>query len=163
MEFKPGWWEIYVGKKENPIHGSVLCSNFATQDIWFQLNKKMLDLGIRSQTHLKLATPWINFGTRDIKAFAKAGFDFEANVHLDFQPKFKLANAYVGADVYAAVGCDWKTKTKTGTWNLAAVNFGGSLLYESDPNATISGTMYGTVSILNIDVDLDMKIKQQLN
>ncbi len=160
LDIRPGWWEFYLGRRNAPVSVSVLCANFLRQDAWLTLNKQSFELGVNHRVDLNLRSPWLSIGQRQIRPFARADFRFNALVGLDLQPRFRMKDSYVTASAYAGVGCDWKKDNKQGVWELAAINFNGTLQYASEPAAKLTGTMNSRLSVLGVNVQLGMNVDQ---
>lgn len=160
LDIRPGWWEFYMGRRTAPVSVSVLCADFLRQDAWLTLNKNAFELSLSHTVDLNLRSPWLSLGQRQIRPFARTDFRFNALVKLDLQPRFRMRDSYLNASSYVGVGCDWKKNGKQGVWELAAVNFNGTLQYASEPSAKLTGAMNGRLSILGVDVQLGMTVDQ---
>lgn len=157
IDVNPKFWMICVGTREDPIHVRPLCTGGING--WFVINKRGLDLGLNISAHFRIASPWISFAIIDVKPFAEAGFEFDAQAVLDWDP-FGVRHAHVKLEMYAGIGVeyDWPWPGGDGTWYLARVALGGEVGFQTIERTKIWGKMHGEVEVVGIEVGFAMNV-----
>ncbi len=158
----PDDWSISVGTRQEPFQAKLLCRDFVKMGGWFELNKSYLDLGLFQHVDIDIRSPWIGPRVCKVQAWSVFRYDFGLQTLVFWKP-FKIKEAAVWLDVLAAVGADWKTPLKSGSITFAGINFGGNLIYVSEPEAVLSGKMYGNVTVLGLKIGVEMEAKKKFS
>jgi len=165
-EFKayitPDDWGLSVGTRETPMQAKLLCRDFAKMGGWFEINKSFLDLGLFQEIYINPKSPWLGPRACRIQAWAEFGYSFGLNTLVYWKP-LKIKEAAVWLDVLMGVGVNYNTPLKNGSLTLARINFGGNLIYVSEPDAILSGMLYGRLTVLGIKINVEMKAEKKFS
>ena len=157
----PDGWGVSVGTRENPMQANLLCRNFAKIGGWFDVNKTFLDLGLFQNIELNPKSPWIGPQACQVQAWAHFRYDFGLNTLVYWKP-LRIRDAAVWLDVLVAVGANYRTPIRSGSLEFVNINFGGNLLYVSEPEAVLSGKLYGRLNVLGIRINVEMEATRNL-
>jgi hypothetical protein len=165
-EFKafitPDDWGLSVGTREHPMQAKLLCRDFAKMGGWFEINKSFLDLGLFQHIYINPKSPWIGPRACQVQAWAEFGYSFGLNTLVYWKP-LKIKEAAVWLDVVMGVGANYRTPLKNGSITFARINFGGNLLYVSEPDAILSGKLYGRLQVLGIKINVEMQAEKKFS
>jgi hypothetical protein len=162
IDGKKHTWEVWIGKKESPLICQLLCKSTLGAYSYFDVKNTGLQVGLGLNISVEANTPWIGPSAIQVRGTAGFGFGFDANADVSFEPSFKINEAYIHAWANAEIGFDYKTALHNGHVTIAGVSLDGSLLYKSTPSAEVHGTMSGKVTILDIDVGVDMDVNYDI-
>ncbi len=166
LSIKPGYWNVYVGKKESPIYAKLFCKDFAKFEAWFDLSNTYLSAGLRQRVVIAGKSPWIKVLGKEVQPFAGFGYDFMAEVGLQVSPKFRLEEASISLSAFAEVGANYK-KQENGEevikkWVLAGAYLDGSGKYKNtDEESYITAALAGKIKLLGIGVGVDMEVYKE--
>lgn len=150
-------WFVALGTPDNRVIIKPLCPIALQADGFLMVDNNGMDLDVHiGYSYYIEASEWIDVKLIQVKPYATAGFDFNALCSLNWEP-FGIENAMVSIELYAAIGAHWKSATKSGTWNLAAVWLYGMLQFQTMPDTKIAGELSGKVTIVGVSVDFSLK------
>lgn len=155
-------WDVYIGKKVTPIEIKLLCKDNLKASAYFNIGTSGIDAGIGMDVSVEAQTPWIG-GKSKVQGFANFGFGIDAYTNISFEPSFKINDAYIGAWANAAVGFNYDINGAKGKKTIAGVSLEGSLLYKNHERQEIHGDMNGSVTILDIDFNINMEVHYDLD
>ena len=171
VSFSPGKWEVYLGKRSSPIYISLLCVRNPQLYGWFHINESFVDLGLVADLSLALESPWIGVSGFRAKAWARFNFMFGADAKVSWKP-IRVNRAYIFTEIYAGVGIDYSALLASGSFTVASVHLGGSLLFISEPfdipaegikaESSISGKLFGKVTVLGCGFGFNLDMNRNL-
>lgn len=156
-------WEVFIGKKPTPIEAKILCKDNLKSGGYFDMKNAGISAGFFLNVSVDAETPWIGDDAFKVKGWAYFGFGIDAYTDIAFEPSFKIADAYISVWANAGIGFDYQTKVTNGSVTIAGVSLSGSLLYKSHEKAEVHGQMDGSVTILNISVDVGMHVDYDID
>jgi hypothetical protein len=159
VDVNPDTWQVYIGKREDPITVNPLCGGIFKSDGWFLVNPDKIDLGMHIRQNLHIESPWINLAIIKVKPFAEAGFDFGAQALISLDP-MGVEEAQVWIELWAGVGAyyDWPWPGGSGKWYLAQIDLGGRLGFQTIPKTRVWGSVYGRVTVVGIGVGFNLGV-----
>ncbi|NQY11748.1 MAG: hypothetical protein HRT71_19805 [Flavobacteriales bacterium] len=166
FDIKPDSWNLYVGKKADPLYAHLLCKESMSVNAWFDLSDVGMQLGLEVDLQINAETPfWIKIPGRKFKPYASFGFYFLAEVDLAFKPKLKLKEAIIYLEAHAEIGAKWESTTsdKTGTWVLAGAYLKGLAHYKNtEEESYIKGELAGKITVCNISVGIELEVEKSI-
>jgi hypothetical protein len=95
-----------------------------------------------------------------VQVWAHFRYDFGLSTLVTWKP-VRIREAAVWLDVLIAVGANYRTPITSGSITFASINFGGNLLYVSnETQATLSGSLYGRLTVLGIRINVEMEAEK---
>ncbi len=163
LDIGDGSWSVYMGKASQPISMKVLCLDLIKMASFFQINPQRLDVGLMMHVDLYARSPWFEVLKHQVRPYLGFEFYLETLARLQFQPKIALEEALLELEVFAGIGCEWKKKDKSGTWDLASARFSGLAHYKNTTEqAYVRGQLAGKISILGLKFDVNMNVDKDL-
>ncbi len=162
---KQGYWNVYIGKKSDPIVAKLLCLDAIKFQSWFDLSNEKLELGLQQDVSLWARSPWFNVLNYEVQPYLGFEYHFLAEATILFKPTFKIQEAILDMEVYAAIGTLYKNKVsgKEGDWVLAGAYFAGGAHYKNtDTEAYIKGHLEGKLILVGISIGVDMDLHKDL-
>ncbi len=160
----PDDWKLSVGTRQDPMQVKLLCRDFIKMGGWFEVGKSYLDIGLFQNVDLNLTSPWLGPKACRARVWAKFKYDFGVQTLVCWKPSIKVKEAAVWLEALMAVGADYKTFLGSGSLTFAAIHFKGNLIYKSEETeSTLSGTLYGKVTIMNVNIGVDMQTNKKFS
>lgn len=156
-------WQVYIGKKASPIEAKILCKDNLKSGGYFDMKNTGIEAGFFLNVDVAAETPWIGGDNLKVKGWAYFGFGIDAYTTIAFEPSFKINEAYISAWASAGIGFDYETPIKSGSVTIAGVSLSGSLLYINHEKAELHGQMDGSVTILNVDFGVGMRVDYDID
>ena len=156
-------WEVYIGKKATPVEAKILCKDNLKSGGYFDMKNSGIEAGFFLNVDVDAETPWIGGDEFKIKGWAYFGFGIDAYTTISFEPSFKINEAYISAWANAGIGFDYQTPVNSGHVTIAGVSLSGSLLYINHEKAEIHGQMDGSITILNHDFSVGMRVDYDID
>ncbi len=156
-------WQVYIGKKASPIEAKILCKDNLKSGGYFDMKNTGIEAGFFLNVDVAAETPWIGGDNLKVKGWAYFGFGIDAYTTISFEPSFKINEAYISAWANAGIGFDYETPVNSGSVTIAGVSLSGSLLYINHEKAELHGQMDGSVTILNVDFGVGMRIDYDID
>ena len=159
IDISKDWWQFSVGTRKKPLGLAIFCRDTIFRG-WFDVNKNGLDVGLMRNIDFDLRSGWYNIGVAKFRGWARFKYDFESELILAWNPNFKVQKARVYMDLYVGVGVDYKTPPlymKKRTFEIAAINLGGTLDFELEPETHLYGEVHGRVTVLGVSAGVKME------
>lgn len=156
-------WEVYVGKRATPIEIKLLCKDNLKSGAYFDMKNTGIEAGFFKNVSVAGETPWIGGDNLKVRGWANFGFNIDAYTNISFEPSFKINEAYIAASASAGIGFDYQTPVNSGSMTIAGVSLSGSLLYINHEKAELHGQMDGSVTILNVDFGVGMRVDYDID
>lgn len=156
-------WEVYVGKRATPIEIKLLCKDNLKSGAYFDMKNTGIEAGFFKNVSVAGETPWIGGDNLKVRGWANFGFNVDAYTNISFEPSFKINEAYIAASASAGIGFDYQTPVNSGSVTIAGVSLSGSLLYINHEKAELHGQMDGSVTILNVDFGVGMRVDYDID
>lgn len=156
-------WQVYIGKKATPVEAKILCKDNLKSGGYFDMKNSGIEAGFFLNVAVDAETPWIGGDNLKVKGWAYFGFGIDAYTTVSFEPSFKINEAYISVWANAGIGFDYQTPINSGSVTIAGVSLSGSLLYINHERAEVHGQMDGSVTILNIDFGVGMRVDYDID
>lgn len=156
-------WEVYIGKRATPVEIKLLCKDNLKSGAYFDMKNTGIEAGFFKTVSVAGETPWIGGDNLKIRGWANFGFSIDAHTNISFEPSFKINEAYISASASAGIGFDYETPVNSGSVTIAGVSLSGSLLYINHERAELHGQMDGSVTILNHDFGVGMRVDYDID
>lgn len=163
FDIKPGSWNVWAGRRDNPITVKLLCKDWIAFNSWFDVSNERVQLGIEQEVNVYARSPWLKVAGKDVRPYAGFGFHFLAQTEVEFQPKVKVREAQLKLAAHAAIGAEYKKDDEIKEWTLAGAYLSGNCHYKNtDKEAFIEGSLSGKIVVCMVKVGVNMEVKHDL-
>lgn len=153
-------WEISAGTQAQPIYAKLLCKDWLSITTFIEAENAGLKAGMNLNIDIAARSPWLDFGNVEVRGTAAFYLILDTYVDVQFQPDFRLNEAYVYLSMGASVGVDYKLSEDGDihTFTIAGIALAGYGHYRAAPEGTLTGGLEGTVTVLGISCGLDINV-----
>jgi hypothetical protein len=157
-------WAISAGTQQQPIYAKLLCKDWLAITTYIEAQNQGLKAGLTLNIDIKAKSPWIDFGVVYARGSAEFWVYLDAYVDLQFQPDFRLNEAYVYLSMGADIGIDYKYSSDGDVhhFTLAGISLSGYGHYKAAPEGTLKGGLAGEVTIVGISCGLSINVDYDL-
>jgi hypothetical protein len=156
-------YNVTLGTRKKPIFLRPMCSQVLESNAWLDFRNQYLDCGLQLNIpSVYCSSGWIGFPGIKFRGYSYSGWAFQAATIIEWQPSWKINEAQVAISYRVAIGVEYSTFLKDGHKDLASVEVGGIVKYESQPEAKITGTVYGKASVMGYNVSFDLSVSKTL-
>lgn len=155
-------WYVSAGTQQEPIFAKLLCKDWLSVSAFVEAQNTGFKAGLDINIDIKAKSPWIDFGVVEVRGTAAFYFKFNSYVDLQFEPDFRLNEAYVYLSAGASIGIDWKTAVKSDSFTIAGIAIAGYVHYKSVPEGNLSGGLSGSVTVLGISCGINLNVNYDL-
>ena len=153
-------WAISAGTQEQPMYAKLLCKDWLAIEAFIEAQNSGLKAGIDLNIDIAAKSPWIDFGAVQVRGVAAFYVHLDTYVELEFQPQFRLVEAYVYLDMGASIGIDYKIggSDNINNFTIAGIALSGYGHYKAAPEGTLNGGLSGTVIVMGISCGLSINV-----
>lgn len=155
-------WYVSAGTQAEPIYAKLLCKDWLSVSAFVEAQNAGFKAGLDINIDIQAKSPWVDFGVVEVRGTAGFYFKFNSYVDLQFEPDFRLNEAYVYLAAGASIGIDWKTAVKDGHFTIAGISIAGYVHYKSVPEGNLSGGLSGSVTVLGISCGINLNVNYDL-
>jgi|GEM_PF-1441736 len=159
-----GTWMVSAGTQAEPIYAKLLCKDWLSITTFVEAQNSGFKAGLNLNIDIAAKSPWLDFDVVKVRGTANFYLIVDAYVDLQFEPDFKLMEAYVYISAGASIGVDYETALSNGVkhFTIAGIALAGHVHYKAAPEGNINGGMSGTITVLNIDCGLSLNVNYDL-
>lgn len=154
IDISKDWWQFAIGTRDDPVTVAMLC-RIDMFEGWLDIDKVGVDLGLRAFIDFDVSSPWIDVSVVTFRGRAYFFFELGTELELAWRP-FGVKKGLIYVNVAAAVGIEYETLAKSGSFDIASVALGGELEFATIPETYIAGMVYGRVSVLGFGAGMEM-------
>ena len=147
LDVSPGNFSLDIGTEEQRIEVYPTCTGFGGGG-WLGIHNSNLDIGVFAGWK---ASATVSVGSDIIGASltAAAGAELGVRANLDLDP-FKIKNAGVWIDLYAGLYAKYWAVGASGSLTIAELRLHGQLMLYFEDKTRITGSLDGSICILDI-------------
>lgn len=158
FEITKNSWNIYIGKKKEPIFLRFLCRESLELDAWFDISNTMLDMGLIGNFSIGGSTGWIGKDKFGFSCSMEAELNIETSALIYWKP-FQVAEATIAVSTSFEIYCKYNFIGISGQIYVGA-GLSGSLILTSTPVSKIKGELAGYVETQRFKKSFKMNIEK---
>jgi hypothetical protein len=157
-------WEISAGTQAQPMYAKLLCKDWLAITTFIEAQNEGLKAGMNLNIDIAAKSPWIDFGAVQVRGVAAFYIQLDTYVDLQFQPEFRLLEAYVYLNMGASIGVDYKIggSDNINNFTIAGIALSGYGHYKAAPEGYLNGGLSGTVTVMGISCGLSINVNYDL-
>ena len=157
-------WAISAGTQEQPMFAKLLCKDWLAITTYIEAQNTGLAAGLTLNIDINAKSPWVDFGIVYARGVAAFYVYLDAYVDVQFQPDFRLNEAYVYLSMGASIGVDYKYSSDGDVhhFTVAGISLSGYGHYKAAPEGYLNGGLSGEVTILGVSCGLDINVSYDL-
>ena len=159
VDISSDYWRVAIGTREEPFYLDLFCMGSPFIRSWFDINQQRLDAGLIVNIDVNAETGWIGPSLCRVKPWARLQFEMGTTAIIYWKP-FAIGEAHVWIDMYVGVGVKTECVSKK-NFTIASVSIGGDLLFVTIPETVLSGSAYGEITILGMDIGFDLEVEKK--
>ncbi len=157
-----GTWYVSAGTPSERMYAELLCKDWLSITSYVEAQNTGFKAGLTLNIDIAAKSPWLDFDVVKVRGTADFYIYLDAYVDLQFEPTFRLNEAYVYLEAGASIGVDYESSIKSGHFTVAGIALAGHVHYKASPEGNINGGLSGTVTVLGIDCSLSLNVNYDL-
>lgn len=155
-------WVVSAGTPGDPMFAKLLCKDWLSITAFVEAKNSGFKSGIDLNIDITAKTPWLDLEIIRLRGTASAYVKFNAYVDLQFEPEFRLNEAYIYIAIGASIGVDYNVGFGDKHITLVGIALAGNVHYKAAPEGYVQGGVSGYITIVGIDIGIDVNVNYDL-